>query len=594
MIPVSTKWKEAIREQFRYQGYLSVTLQVTPPGLMEGLTIDTASTDDNSVKESLVDEYPGTVTPYATLEHGRWKLDGSYDLLSRDTVTQDWWSTPLVDSGKELIFTFDKAYSIPGIYIEWDVVNHTYPANVVITGYDNSGFETYSFTITDIISATGFIEIPMDNVRKVVVLIKEWSKPRWRVRINEILFGLYAKYDSINNGRVMSAKSVDSTSPLGKTLPVHTFSVSLRNTDMEFDPSLQTGMSKYLATRQLIKYRWGFTTSYGQVEWTPSLVYFMDSFSIPKDQRNVQLIASSRLAFLTNKVGDVPYDASERTFYDIADSVLRNSNVLKVTNETPWVLSETLKNFHTNAPLPNLAVNVVLQYLSSASGVPLWINPVNGYIMLSEFVDSEQHIVDFTSSQGDPAVEIQDTLRSISIGVSTYTLNNSEKVQIAKVSQKYSGDNVITVNYTEDYAVNVTCSITGATLVEFSPYSTYARVRFTAPESDTEVTVVLNGNVVTRNDAVIESYRNINIDVGLDVSIENPFITNTERLDELTGVLVDWYTKPNQLKVPYLGYPELATGDSVDLSTIYGDSVSTVLNNTIDFNGGFNGTVQLR
>lgn len=595
MIPVSVEWKNAIREQFRYQGYLRVVLQITPPGLHEGLQIATSATEVVSTTSKLVDENPNQPKPYATLEHNRWRLDGTYSILAKDTVTDDWWSTPITSGPKELTFTFDQAYNIPGIYVEWDVVNNSYPTNVSLVGYDNSDTQQYLFDVMNITSPTGFIDAPMDNVKKVVLTVKKWSNANWRVRINELLFGLYAKYDSINNGRVMSAKSVDYSHPLSSKLPVHTIDVSLRNLDLEFDPTLQRGISKYLATRQLVKYSWGFTTSYGVVEWTPELHYFMDEFTIPKSEKNVQLKTTSRLALLTDTAGNVPYDATERTFYDIAESVLSTSKIVREKSENPWILSEELKNFKTNAPIPDIAVNQILQYLANASGLNLYTNPVNGFVCIDAYENAESQSVDLGQEQSDPEITVQNTLRTISVEVSTYTKNVDQgKVEVARLKQLYKGENEIKLSYSKGYAVEVTCSIEGATLVTFEPYSTYAIVSFNAGDSESTVSIVLSGYEVTKTTALTEIYNNKNVSTGLDVTIENPFITDTSKLDYLSDILVNWYSKTQQLDIPYIGYPELTVGDRVDLTTVYGDSNVTVIENTIDFDGGFSGTLEVR
>lgn len=596
MIPVSAEWNAAIREQFRYQGYLEVTIEVTPPGLHENLNTATAATETVSNDSTLTDGKRVFPTPYITLEKGRWLLNKKYKALPISAKTDDWWSTPMTQGSKELTFTFDQAYTIPGLYIEWDVLNGSYPTQLTVDGYSVDETKQYSFDVTSINSATGFIDAPMDNVKKVVMTISSWSRETWRVRINEILFGLFAKYDSINNGRVMSATSIDYSHPLSKELPVHSLQVSLRNLDQEFDPSLQRGIAKYLANRQLVKCRWGFVTSYGNLEWTPELFYYMDTFSVPADQRNVTLEATSRLSLLTEKLANVSYDATERTFYDIALSALSSSKIIKDDNaQVPYELSDELKNFHTNAPIPDESVNVILQYLAQASCLKLFTNPINGFVKLASSAKEIVQSVDLTQEQGDPEVEIQRTIKTISIGVYSYTKDTEQgKIEIANSSLTHNGKKTVSLSYNCAYAVEVSCQISGATLVNFTPYSNHATVEFNTGGVEKEVSIVLSGYEVKKNQTYIETYNNVNLSTGMDVTIDNPFITNTEKLQVLTDWLVSWYSKPQQLQVPYLGYPEVTAGDALSLNTIYGSNEVDTIKNTIDFNGGFNGTLEVR
>lgn len=598
MIPVSAEWQKAIKEQFRYPGYLRVTIQVTPPGLHESLLVSSPSTDSVSSVDKMHDDNPTLPTPYATLERGRWVLNGKYKILPSDAVTDDWWSTPMKSGSKEITFTFDTTYTIPGLYVEWDVVNNSYPTQLTLEGYDVAGDKKYTYEVTNVSSATGFVEVPMDNVKKVVMTINAWSQPTWRARINEILFGLYAKYDSINNGRIMSATSIDYSHPLSKELPKHTLEVSLRNLDNEFDPSLQQGVAKYLANRQLIKCQWGFTTSYGNVEWTPSLDYFVQEFQIPEAQRNVTIKSGSRLELLTKTIPSVTYDATERTFYDIAQNILEQSDILRTSDtEIPWVLSEKLKQFHTNAPMPESASNAMLQLLAGAAGLNLYLHPVTGFIHIDEFSPATPQEIGMQQSLDDPKVEIQNTLRTVSIGVTTYNKKTKDdKVEVGKSTMNFKGNQTVDVKYNCDFAVDVECAISGATKKSFTAYSNHAVVEFDTGNTaqEIEVTITLTGYVVEKTQTFTQTYNDPNVQVGLDIKLENPFITNTEKLQELTDKIVAWYSKPQQLQVPYLGYPELTAGDPVNLTTVYGNLTVQVVRNTLNFNGGFSGKVDVR
>ena len=596
MIPVSTAWQQAIREQFRYQGYLEVVLQVTPPGLQENLAVATSTSEYVASTSKLTDENPNLPTPYITLEKGRWRLNKQYVAVQPGKVVDDWWSTPMTDGRKELDFTFDQPYDIPGIYIEWDVLNGSYPTQLLVDGYGNDGTKKYSFDVTDITSATGFINAPMDKVKRVVLTIVSWSRETWRARINEILFGLYVKYDSINNGRVISGSSVDYSHPLSSELPVHTMDIELRNLDKTFDPSLKTGIAKYFAERQLVKYRWGFTTSLGVVEWTPQLSYYMKEFKIPSDSKNVSLSSTSRLDFLTSQLNTLEYDATDRTLYDLALAVLQQSSIIKTSmDEEPWELSEGLKQFKTNAPVPSEAINTILQYIANAAVMQLSINPTSGFVRISSFSATPVQSVDKVQELGDPEITVQERLHTISIGVTAYAKDTSaEKTSVGTGEYKLSGRVTLTVQYSCEYAVDVTCSVSGATLVSFTPYASSATVVIDAGDTEVDVVVSLSGHVVTKNTTFIETYRDTSIDSGLDVVVENPFVTNIDFLQPITDKLVEWYNLPQQQKINYTGYPELTAGDSIALTTDYDSLNAQVVKATLDFDGGFSGTLGVR
>ena len=599
MLPVSATWQQAIKEQFRYQGYLRVILQVTPPGLQDALQIKTPDSESFSNPEVMNDS-SSDVVPYASLENNRWLLNGKFDILDDGVVTDDWWSTPLATGEiKTLLFTFDKIYNIPGIYFEWDVVNQTYPALIRVTAYGTENTEIGSAEVSNISSATGFVDLPFDNVLKVKLEILDWNVTNWRARIAEILFGLYAKYDSINNGRVSSAESYDYSSPISEDLPKHTISVKLRNEDKEFDPSLTTGVAKYLARRQLIQYQWGFATSYNKVEWAPLMDYYVDSFKIPEDSKEVELSATSRLDFLEEEYRFSEYNSAKRTLYDIAQEILSRSSIIKEADtETPWELSNTLKQFSTSAPIPVKSVKSLLQLIAGAATCWLRTNAQNGYVAITDFLtDSVGQVktsVGLTQELGDPAFDIQEQLLSLSIGVYAYTVS-SEKTTLSENEYSINGETTLTINYNVNTARSPECQVSGATLVSFTGYSSSCIVVI-KPSSGTtaNATVTITGYEVKSSVTYIETYRDTSITHGLAVQIDNEFITDTASLSKLSNWIVQWYQKRQKIEIPYIGYPEIVAGDSAKLTTIYGTHDVDILGNKISFNGGFNGTLEVR
>lgn len=596
MIPVSAKWREAIKGQFRYQGYLWFLLQVSPPGLHENMVVTTDDSETVSDVAVLDDSDSATPTPYATTELNRWLLNGSFEVLPKDAKVDDWWSTMMTDNAKQLVFDFDKTYDIPEIFIEWDVLQGTYPRRISVVGYGATGDEVGNFDVTDISSASGNIDTPMDNVKQVVITIVEMRVPLWRVRINEIFFGVYAKYDSVNNGRIMKAESYDLADPLNAKLPTHTMKVTLRNLDKHFDPTLEKGISKYLARRQIGKFQWGFVTAYGVTERTEQLHYYLDSFTIPKDSKEIQLTTTSRLALLTEVYKLSPYNGATRTLYDLALEVLQRSNVLKeFDGEIPWELSDKLKSFSTTAPVPREAANKILQLIAGAGLCWLTTNPLNGFIKFDEFSSAtDPSEVTVHQELGDPEVDVRDQLHTVSIGVYKYSPEKEEK-ELSKGDYSIAkGDTTLMIDYNCKYAQDVKVAVSGATLVKSTPYSGSVEIVVRTTAATATATITVTGKEVKSSVAYTTTYTDNTITQGLDVTVENPFITSTDKLQEITDWVKKWYSVSQRYTIPYLGYPELTAGDPLEVNTVYGDHSATVLGNKITFNGGFKGTLEVK
>lgn len=595
MLAVSTQWQNASREQFRYQAYLKVALEIVPPGIRQGLSVSSDATFSRSDVEEVADGIKPSPKRYATFEHNRFALDGSYNVFPSTADTDIWWTEKSIASGSTAVlhFDFDKAYTIPGMHIVWDTESGSFPERFTVKGYASADGDepAYTITVTDVTSVEGFFDsLAMDNITAVDLVIDSWGLHGWRGRVSEITFGMIIEVDSVNNGRIISATQTSKADPLNRQLPTHNLDIKLRNYDKYFDPELESGVSKYLAKQQVVKAQWMFTTGQGVVEYAPQQAYLTESFSIPTGSKDVELHMTNRLATLDKEFKMGNYTGSERSLKAIAEYVLSNSDVLKETNEQePWVLADELDAITTLAPIPAEATNVLLQLLALAGCTWLTTRGTDGFIQfLSAQPVSEFCAITPKQELGDPEISIQDQLRSLSVGVYTYTTRSAAE-NIGSANYTLSGVNVLTVKYKTDYATGVTATVSGATLTSAVYYASYAVLTVTA-EANAAVTVTLSGTVIDQTITYIEIYRNSIVTDGKDVTIENPFITSVAHAQQVAAYVLEYYLKRNAYTVPYLGYPQLEAGDSINLETVYGSGDVDVTENTIKFNGGWEGT----
>ena len=196
-LPVSAQWKAAIGQQFRYPAAMKFGIELTPPGLAEGLVVATGDTNPVATQAKLDLRNPAAPTPFATSEPDRWLLNGKYDILPAGQTVDDWWSTPYsaAATSKTIHCTFDREYSMPGLWVQWDVVNKTYPQSVTLVGFDSTHAQLFSQTIS-VTSSVGFIDYEMTDVQYVDIIINEWSVPNWFARINAFMFGLSIEFNS--------------------------------------------------------------------------------------------------------------------------------------------------------------------------------------------------------------------------------------------------------------------------------------------------------------------------------------------------------------------------------------------------------------
>lgn len=595
MLNVSSAWQNASREQFRYQAYLYASLKVVPPGIREGASVESEHTSTLSNIAVLNDDIVQSPTKYATLEPNRWVLDGTFKLLDEDTKVDDWWSQNAVSSTQPTIkFTFNQAYTIPGIYFIWDKENDTWPSSITVIGYSVNHEQKYTVTVDNISSSSGFINaLAMDDVKYIDIIINSWSFDNWRARLVEITFGFVDEFNSVNNGRIQSATQISKADPLNTQLPTHNMDIVLRNYDNYFDATLNTSVSKYIAQQQVVKVQWAFTTSKENVEYAPEQVYLVEKISVPADSKEVTLNLTSRLNLLDSEFYYGTYTNSKRTLYDIAQYVLSNSGALtEYSGQEPWVIPDVLKSISTSAPIPSGATNAILQLIALASCTWLTTRSTDGFIQFreSDFDVNQYCAVDEMQELGNPSITVNDRLRSVSIGVYNYT-PRATKETVGNGKYELQGTNVVVLKYTSDYATEVSAAISGATLVSATYYASYAVLTISASDSGATVTVTLTGKIIDTNISYFEVYRDHAVVDGKDVTIENPFITELSNAKLVAEYVKNYYLKRSEYSIPYIGYPQAEPVDKINLKTTYGSSVVELKSNTIDFNGGWSGSI---
>lgn len=596
-LEVSNQWKEKIKSQFRYPGYLKVLLALVPDEIREGTSVSTFQTEGISSSGQLIDGLSDTRDPVATFEKNRWRGDGSQylpSLTASDNNEIEWWSnTTYFDENNpiELFFRFSGVFSFAGLFVTWDTETNSWPTDWEVIGYKQDGSIQKSYRITTTQSSDEFTETPFDNVTQVRMRIFKWSKPNWRVRINEVIFGTYLNFtnDSINR-----ADSSISASPIMSELPTCQFSFSFSNYDKAFDPQLQQGYAKYLTRKQLLKAQWGFETTYGNIEWMRPWPLYLSEWKIPADSQEVTLTAQSRLGFMDVEYNKGVYDGQKHNMYDLTLHILKNSSVLKENDpEIPWEIAQTLRNFYTRAPMPVAASNVLLQLIANASGHVLDTNLRNGFIRIRQPVIETDYSVGIAQQLGDPSFEIQDRLKSVKVGLRSYS-PSSETTEVFKTELVLSGQTEITCYFNSGAIVrNPAASAVNAIIQVGATYARAMILKVTPIDPSQIVTVTITGEVIEESVTMLEMFNDPEVSRGVEIEVDNELITEVETAAYLANYLVHYYQRRNHMNVTYLGYPEVEAGDRISIPTNYGDDTGDVVSAKLTFNGGFNGTLQV-
>ena len=229
----------------------------------------------------LLDKEFSSNVKYATLEPGKWLLDGSYSLIPDDNningqvgyvgdvlsggdgtfANQPWVEITFSNvSILQACSVFFPAAEVDGIPEDFTVeVKQGGVAyfTQTVTGNTKTSFAFSGFTVY--------------NPDAIRITVSKWSLPGRRMRVVEIVPGIYEEWgsDIIASFSVVQQSSISCLS-----LPYGTCSLRMDNLDRRFEPRSKTGVFQSIEERQGITVSIGVRLENGKTEYKPVGVFF--------------------------------------------------------------------------------------------------------------------------------------------------------------------------------------------------------------------------------------------------------------------------------------------------------------------------------
>lgn len=281
MLERSEAYKAAITDT-RRMTLLKAIIEIIDPDIVLG-TGTTSGAEDFANLEQLVDK-DRTGDKLATLEGNRWALDGTFPLLpdSGGTggqvgavgtllsgadgtfSTPQWVEQPF--SGVEIL----QACSIYFPTDPEDGVAEDFTVSIIQNG---TVYHEQSF-VGNTASAVDVKEFTVYGPEAIRVTVSKWSLPSRRMRVLEILPGIYEEWDSA----MISGCSITQSGDVScLSLPYGTCTLSIDNQDRRFEPRNKTGIFLSIQERQGIPISIGVALPEGGAEFKPLGVYYQHS-----------------------------------------------------------------------------------------------------------------------------------------------------------------------------------------------------------------------------------------------------------------------------------------------------------------------------
>lgn len=235
--------------------------------------------------EQLHDKVFGNPTKYATLERDRWALDGTWDLLPDDptqTVGQMGYIGNVL-SGADGTFA-----TPPWMELQFSGVSVLQACSVYFPDNDYDGLpedftvevkqggtayhtRTYIGNTASSVSLEGFTVNNPDAIR---VTVTKWSRPSRRMRVVEIVPGVYEGWD----GGMIAEFSVKQQGNIAATaLPYGTCTLKIDNLSRRFEPRSKNGIFQSIEERQGIDISLGVRLADGTDEYKRLGIFYQYS-----------------------------------------------------------------------------------------------------------------------------------------------------------------------------------------------------------------------------------------------------------------------------------------------------------------------------
>lgn len=587
---VSNEWKNTHKQTLLPESFVEITLSLTDPDAYA----DASAKDNGSVHfantAQTVSEVDKTVSPYTTLEQNLWVLDGSREVLPTSGYGDCGYISSVMSNAnceftsKPIItINFTKVHTnlIPGITIDWGTAYGDYPTDFTATAYNGNSI----VATKDVVGNTSIktvVLLDIVNYNRITITIHKWCSPFRRARIEELFIGaekVYSKSD------LFSFKHSQLVDPISASLPKSSIEFSLDNVANDYNPNNLSGFSKYLVERQELKARYGYKIG-DKTEWVDCGTFYMSEWSAPQNGNSADFTARDLLEYMTAIYNKGLYNSAGTSLYDLAIEVLTFANLpLQNDGSVKWVIDENLKNIFTVAPLPIDTVANCLQLIAHA-GCCVIYQDRKGVLHIERYtrVNSDYSITQ-DNSYSKPEVTLSKPCRRIVVPVHEYEIG--ENVTVAKMKVKASNDTKTTdvvINYSEPVTNVQIDTLYGTTINSVEYYSTSCKLNVSHKGSE--------GSLTVKGDKLITSTFDTEIvlgEVGEEIRIDNPLITDDERASAVAEWMKDYITHRQSLSYSWRSDPRLDCLDIIDSTDAFTDNKVIMTKVEYSYNGAFRG-----
>lgn len=341
---------------------------------VSSITTTTEFTVSN--KAQLTDKVRAMTHSIGTCETDRFLLNGSFsfadDVLVNDgevgfcsDVLCD--GTGLFGVFQTIQFIFGSTHSSIGLTITFDTLSGEYATAFDMTAYDASNAVIATVSVTGNTLTTVSPLGQLNNYKKILITIKNWSVPNRRARVTEVDFGIVKVYTDDN---LISMNLIEQMDLISANMPSAEFKFTVDNSDRSFNIMNPTGFYKGLQQQQQVKAEIGLDLGNGTVEYIPLGSYLLYDWLSDEGSITASFTSKTNLDLMFN----FSYQnliVNSQSLYNFAVAIFA---VCGITN---YVIDASLSAITTNSLVNTTNCKDVLQMIAIAGCASVYVTRDN-------------------------------------------------------------------------------------------------------------------------------------------------------------------------------------------------------------------------
>ncbi len=418
MYPTSPEYQVAVYAQLAKRRVVGkVTFDITDVDAYTDVSsiVVTAEEPIISNRLQLANQNRNPSINIATLEPGRFKLDGSLSFADGETpayngergyVSQEICGADGVFVVEPTItITFGSTHSSAGLTVSFDQLNGEYATHFTAVAYDASDNVIDTVAITDNTEVVCVFYGQLLDYKKIVVTVHRWSVGHRRARVLEVDFGLVEVYD---DNVLISTDLIEEMDMTSSQLPSTEFGFTVDNSSRRFNILNPTGIYKYLQQRQIVIAELGIDTGGGVIEYVPLGRYLLWEWTSDEGSLTASFTARTNLDLMSNYEYE-QLTASSKSLAALAAQIFAQCGI------SNYEIDPALSAISTNSMSEKVDCKELLQMIAIAGCANIYISRDNVIHLKQLTLGASVDRVDFDNIYNEPQIELERIVRQVEV-----------------------------------------------------------------------------------------------------------------------------------------------------------------------------------